>query len=172
MSNFSAWKFIRYPITSAGTCESGSFVGVSTWGIVSDSINVYFAEYGFSCIGVLNKSTGNITEIPIPVTSDTEQVHSLALANGDLYFTLSDDAAAPNNGIDFGDSTFGYINTSSIGTTNLTGTLYSGLAQYVDPAPASDKYFSQSDFRGISVGPNTDLAITDLHKIVHLKLVS
>ena len=95
-----------YKLPSANTYSP---LGSMPWQIVVDARYVYGIDYGDSNVVRINKATGLIDAVPLPLTSDTEQGYGLALSAGRLYFTLSDDTQ-PSFG---GASTFGYIDISS-----------------------------------------------------------
>jgi|GEM_PF-3108695 streptogramin lyase len=156
---------------------------VGTWQIVADSGYVYAADYADNHLIRLNKSTSAIDYVPVPVTSDTEQIYGLVISNGNLYFTLSNDGQPTS----FGASTFGYINITAWEAASskcASGTdcvpaptpgqafVYSGLDCEVDPtSPAGngDPGCEQgADFRGLAIGSAGDIAIADLNQILRL----
>jgi hypothetical protein len=138
-----------------------------------DQNYVYAVEYGDGELVRINKNTSQIDEVRIPLTSDTEQAHSLALLGGKLYFTLSDDAR-PSFGAA---STFGYVNiaaweAASAPCVTIPGdcapapaiaTVYTGQSSAVDPVTGI------ADFRGIAASPNGTIAVADFSQVVRLK---
>jgi hypothetical protein len=76
---------------------------------VVDQNCAYAVECGDSELVRINKNTDQRDEVGIPMTSDTQQPHSLALSGGKLYFTLSDDDP-PSFGAA---STFGYVDIAA-----------------------------------------------------------
>ncbi len=147
-----------------------SFFGAEPWQVVVDDNYVYAIDYGDDNLVRINKETGHIDEVPIPVTSDREEGYGLAIAGGRLYFTLADDGP-PGNGAA---STLGYVDIGAWEAESAScsphGTdcapdppsavVYTGLS-----AALSDR---TSDFRGISVGPGGTVAIADRHQVIRL----
>lgn len=148
----------RYSIPSGNTA---SFLGAKPWEITAppDSDYVYAVDNGDAEVVRIDKSTKQVDELAIPLTSDVENGFGLAIASGRLYFTLANDALT-----DFGEaSTFGYVNLSSwpLGSSHADGVLYSGLPQVADPG-------AKADYRAIAVGPTGQVAITDKHGMIRL----
>ena len=148
-----------------------SFLGLAQpWQVVADGGYVYAIDYGDSDLVRINKATGVVDKVPIPVTSDAERGYGLALSAGTLYFTLSDDPQPA-----FGaDSALGYVNVAAWEAASAgcwpgwdcapaptTAVVYSGLSAAADP-------ISDADFRGIASGNNGQLAIADLHQVLRL----
>jgi len=120
---------------------------------------VYATDNGDAEIVRINKLTGQMDELPIPLTSDVESGFGLAISSGRLYFTLADDYVT-----NFGAaSTFGYIDLSSWpqGTSHADGVIYTGL-------PTVTNSGFKADYRAIAVGPTGQVAITDKHGMIRL----
>ena len=147
--------------------------GAEPWQIVVDTNYVYAAEYGNAELVRINKNTGQIDDVRIPLASDSEQAHSLAVSGGKLYFTLSDDPRPA-----FGPmSTFGYIDIAAweaasspcvtspgdCAPTPAHEVIYTKLFGFGDPNK------SATDYRGIAASANGTIAITDLHQVLRLK---
>jgi hypothetical protein len=142
------------------------------WQIVVDTNYVYATEYGDSDLVRINKNTGQIDVVPIPLTSDTEEAYGLAVSGNKLFFTLADDDAPSYQAV----SAFGYVNiaaweAASAPCLTVPGdcapvpsdaVVYSGLSEFVAPKA------TPADFRGIAVGPDGTIAIADLHKVIKL----
>ena len=137
-----------------------------------DQDYAYAAEYGDGELVRINKNTGQVDEVKIPLTSDTEQPHSLALLGGKLYFTLSDDAR-PSFGAA---STFGYVNVAAWEAASVpclttpgncapapaAATVYTGLSAVADPPTGT------ADFRGITISPKGAIAVADMGQVIRL----
>jgi DNA-binding beta-propeller fold protein YncE len=148
----------RYPIRSS---NADSFLGPKPWEILAPphSNYVYASDNGDAEIVRINKVTGRVDEVPIPLGSDLENGFGLALSSGRLYFTLSDDYAWG-----YGDaSTFGYIPLSSwrSGSAPTHAVMYSGLPQMTN-------HSSTANYRAMAAGRAGDLVITDQHSVVRL----
>ena len=153
--------------------NSSAPFGAEPWQIVVDTNYVYATEYGNSELIRINKNTGQIDDVRIPVTSDSEQAHSLAVSDGRLYFTLSDDSRPT-----FGPmSTFGYIDIAAWEAASSPCVTSPGDC---DPTPAHEVIYtklfgfgeankSASDFRGIATSANGTIAIADLHQVLRLR---
>jgi len=148
----------RYVIPSA---NPSSLLGPKPWDIAApaNSNYVYATDNGDAEIVRINKLTGQMDELPIPLTSDVESGFGLAISSGRLYFTLADDYVT-----NFGAaSTFGYIDLSSWpqGTSHADGVIYTGL-------PTVTNSGFKADYRAIAVGPTGQVAITDKHGMIRL----
>ncbi len=148
----------KYSIPSANT---SSFLGAKPWEITAPpgSNYVYAVDNGDAEVVRIDKSTKQVDELAIPLTSDVENGFGLAIASGRLYFTLANDALT-----DFGEaSTFGYVNLSSwaLGSSHADGVLYSGLSAVTDPS-------AKADYRAIAVGSTGQVAITDKYGMIRL----
>jgi len=143
--------------------------GASPWQIVVDEDYVYAIDYGDDNLVRIDKATGHIDEVALPVTSDTEEGYGLALSGGKLYFTLADDPQPAAGAA----STFGYVDVATWEAASAScppgkdcapspsqAVVYTGL-----PAALSDQ---TADFRGIAVGADGTVAIADLHQVIRL----
>jgi hypothetical protein len=142
------------------------------WQIVADANYVYATEYGDSDLVRINKNTGQIDVVPIPLTSDSEEAYELAISGANLYFTLADDQPPSYQAA----SAFGYVNiaaweAASSPCLTMPGdcapvpsdaVVYSGLSDFAAPEKTA------ADFRGITVGPDGTVAIADLHQVIKL----
>jgi hypothetical protein len=155
----------RYPSSNAY-----SPFGALPWQAVADAGYVYAIDYGDSALVRINKSTGRVGKVPVPLTSDVEQGYGLALAGGKLYFTLSDDILPAFGAA----SAFGYVDVAAweaasakcspgvdCAPTPANAVVYTGLAATADPS-------GNADFRGIAAAANGQLAIADLHQVIRL----
>jgi hypothetical protein len=148
----------RYVVPSS---NPASAFGGEPWEITAPkhSKYVYAIDNGDAEIVRIDKATGQLQEVPIPLASNGESGFGLAILGHRLYFTLADDS-----GVSFGTtSTFGYIDLSSWpsdGPPNK-GTLFTGLPAVTDPS-------SIANYRAIAAGPTGQLAITDQHQIIRL----
>lgn len=144
--------------------------GAEPWQVVADTSYVYAIDYGDSNLIRINKTNGKIDQVPIPLTSDTEQGYGLALSGGKLFFSLSDDAQPAFGAA----STVGYVDISTWESASsacspgvdcapapTTAVVYTGLSAAADPS-------TDADFRGIAVSTSGWLAIADLHQVVRL----
>jgi len=144
--------------------------GAEPWQVVVDTNDVYAIDYGDSNLIRINKVDGQIDQVPIPLTSDTEEGYGLALAGGKLFFSLADDAQPAFGAA----STVGYVDLSTWEAASsacppgvdcapapTTAVVYTGLSAVADPS-------ADADFRGIAVGSRGRLAIADLHQVVRL----
>lgn len=155
-------QITRYQLTPN---NAALFFGSEPWQIVTDSSYVYSIDYGDSNLVRINKATGRIDEVPIPLTSDLEQGYGLSLSGGKLFFTLSDDGFG-------GASTFGYVDVAAWEAASascqqpvmdcapvpMTAIVYKQLSSMTQP-----------DFRGIAVSTGGMIAIADLHQVILLK---
>jgi hypothetical protein len=80
-------------------------------------------------------------------------LHSIALRDGKLWFTLTNEALGPE---DPEGSIFGYVDTASWTAGAPTGVLYTGLSTLGTP-PAGQHHA----FRGIEVSPAGEVALAD-----------
>jgi DNA-binding beta-propeller fold protein YncE len=154
--------FTSYPLA---TRNASSTTGAIPWQILSDGRFVYAIDYGDDNLVRISESSGIVDEVPLPVTSDTEQGYGLALSGGKLYFTLSDDDQ-PSFGAA---STLGYVD---IGDWE-TGSAVCPAGSDCDPSPPLAVVYklpslAQSDLRGIAVGSDGSIALADLHQIVRV----
>jgi len=144
--------------------------GAEPWQVVADTNYVYAIDYGDSNLIRINKANGQIDQVPIPLTSDTEQGYGLALSGSKLFFSLSDDTQPAFGAA----STVGYVDLSAWETASsacspgvdcapapTTAVVYTGLSAVADPT-------TDADFRGIAVSTKGWLAIADLHQVVRL----
>ncbi len=144
--------------------------GAEPWQVVADRSYVYAIDYGDSNLIRINKTNGQIDQLSIPLTSDTEQGYGLAVSGNKLYFSLSDDGQ-PTFGAA---STIGYIDIFAWEAASAacspgvdcapiptSGVVYTGLSASADPS-------SDSDFRGVAVSASGWVAIADLHQVVRL----
>ena len=143
------------------TVNLSSFFGAKPWDIVAppNSDYVYAADNGDAEIVRINKVTNQLQEVPIPLTTDLENVFGLAISSGRLYFTLANDYT-----LSFGKgSAFGYLDLSSwpADGSPTTGVIYTGLPHLTDPR-------STADYRAIAAGPTGQVALTDLHGLIRL----
>lgn len=148
--------------------NSESFFGPDPWQVAVDARYVYAIDYGDDNLVRIDKATGRIAEVALPVTSSDEEGYGLAMQGGRLYFTLSDDARPTFGAM----STFGYIDIASWEAASArcgpaagcapapSGVVYTGLAAAVDPSHNSDGS-PDSDFRGIAVDAGGAVAIAD-----------
>lgn len=146
------------------TVNISSIFGAKPWDIVAppNSNYVYAADNGDAEIVRINKTTNQIQEFPVPLTTDLENAFGLAISSGRLYFTLADDY--DENELKFGAaSTFGYINLSSWPDDGppAHGVIYTGLNPVTDPRP-------WANYRAIAVGPTGQVALTDNYGTVRL----
>jgi hypothetical protein len=150
--------------------NSYSRLGAEPWQVVVDTNDVYAIDYGDSNLIRINKVNGQIDQVPIPLTSDTEQGYGLALSGGKLFFSLADDLRPAFGGA----STIGYVDLSTWEAASsacppgvdcapapTTAVVYTGLSAAADPS-------TDADFRGIAVSSRGWLAIADLHQVVRL----
>jgi hypothetical protein len=149
-------KRFLYPTTNLS-----SFFGAKPWDIVAppDSDYIYAADNGDAEIVRINKVTNQLQEVPIPLTTDLENVFGLAISSGKLYFTLANDYT-----LKFGTgSSFGYLDLSSWPADGppTSGVIYAGLPRVTDAR-------STADYRAIAVGPTGQVALTDLHGLIRL----
>ena len=148
----------RYVIPST---NPASLFGPKPWYIVAPphSDDVYAIDNGDNEIVRLNKVTGQMDELPIPLTSDFENGFGLALSSGRLYFTLADDYPDLFGAA----SAFGYVTLSSWtpGSSHADGVIYSGLPAVTDPG-------TKADYRAIAIGPTGQVAITDKFGMIRL----
>jgi DNA-binding beta-propeller fold protein YncE len=155
---------------SYGSKNGYSAYGAEPWEVVADNSYVYAIDYGDSNLVRINKTNGQIDQVPIPLTSDTEQGFGLAISGNNLYFSLSDDAQPAFGAA----STIGYVDIAtweaasaacptSVDCAPLpgTGVVYTGLSAVADP-------LSDSDFRGIAMSATGSMAIADLHQVLRL----
>jgi hypothetical protein len=149
------------------------------WQIVADAGYVYATDYGDNNLIRINKSTGAIDYVPVPATSDTEKVYGLAICDGVLYFTLSDDSVLADSTQPFVASAIGAIDiadweAASANCSNRSdctsapapgrATIYYGLDTSADPSPSS-----KADFRGIALDRTCrHIAIADHGQILRL----
>jgi hypothetical protein len=138
-----------------------AYFGARPWDVLapSGSNYVYAIDNGDAEIVRIDKLTGQMDEVAIPLTADVEDGFGLAISSGRLYFTLAND-----NGQTFGAaSTFGYIDLSSWADDRgpIDGVIYTALSDAADPR-------TTADFRGIAVGPSGQIALTDRGGIVDL----
>jgi len=158
-----------YPLTVSNA--SAPF-GAEPWQVVADASYVYATEYGNSELVRINKNTGQVDDVRIPLLSDTEQAHSLAVAGGKLYFTLSDDSRPTFGAM----STFGYIDIAAWEAASSPCLTSPGDCA---PTPADAVIYTKlfdvgaanretSDFRGIAASANGSLAIADWHQVLRL----
>ncbi len=144
--------------------------GAEPWQVVADANYVYAIDYGDSNLIRLNKADGQIDQVPIPLTSDTEQGYGLALSGSRLFFSLSDDAQPAFGAA----STVGYVDLSTWEAASsacppgvdcapapTAAVVYTGLSEAADPT-------TDADFRGIAVSTRGWMAIADLHQVVRL----
>jgi hypothetical protein len=144
--------------------------GAEPWQVVADKGYVYAIDYGDDNLVRIDKADGRIDQVPIPVTSDTEEGYGLSLSGSDLYFSLSDDAQPAVGAA----STIGYMNIAAWEAASAacpagvdcapdptSGVVYSGLSVFADPS-------SDADFRGIDVTAGGVVALADLHQVVRL----
>jgi hypothetical protein len=144
--------------------------GAEPWQVVADGSYVYAIDYGDDNLIRINKATGQIDQVPIPLTSDTEEGYGLSLSGDYLYFSLSDDAQPAVGAA----STIGYVDIATWEAASgacaagvdcapdpSTGVVYSGLAAQTDPS-------SDADFRGIAAGAGGVVALADLHQVIRL----
>ncbi len=143
-----------------------------SWQVVADANYVYVMEYGDSDLVRINKNTGQIDVVPIPLTSDSEEGYGLAVSGNNLYFTLADDHP-PSYGAA---SAFGYVDIAvweAASAPCLTtpgdcapdpsdAVVYSGLSDFAAPETTA------ADFRGITVKPGGTVAIADFHQVLEL----
>lgn len=172
--NIATHAVTKYSFQPRNVYQSSAYFGAEPWQLVADSQYVYAIDYGDSNLIRINKVTGAIDQVPIPLTADTEDGYGLALSqNGNkLYFTLNGQVPPT-----FGPaSTFGYINIanweyqSNKCATNIDcvpyppardAVLYSGLSGVTDPGGAAS-YF------GIATGAKGEIAIADRSGVVRL----
>ena len=167
--DISTGAITRYALHADGS-RSDSLFGPEPWQVTSDAAYVYAIDYGDSNLVRINKATGQVDQVQIPLTSDAESGYGLALAGGRLYFTLADDGQ-PKYGAA---STIGYVNIAAWESASAkcapgtdcapaptAGVVYSGLSAKADPT-------AEADFRGIAVGPHGVVAVADLHQLVRL----
>jgi DNA-binding beta-propeller fold protein YncE len=136
-----------------------AFGGAEPWGVVADPTYVYAIDYGDSNLVRIDKSTGHVDEVPLPLTSDDEDGYGLALHSNKLYLTLSDDTRPAFGAA----STIGYIDLDSWMAASQPngGVIYGGISKDVDRTTVSD-------FRGIAADSCGDLVITDRRQQVRL----
>ena len=150
--------------------NTDSVHGAEPWQVVADANYVYAIDYGDSNLVRVNKTTGQVDQVRIPETSDTEEGYGLALAGSKLFFSLADDPQ-PSFGAA---STIGYVDISAWEAASAacppgvdcapaptSGVAYTGLSSVVDPS-------SDADFRGIAVSTRGSVALADLHQVVWL----
>jgi hypothetical protein len=149
------------------------------WELYVDANYVYAADFGDSNLIRLNKSTGTIDYIGIPLLSDGETTYALAYYNGLLYFTLSDNApyffygapsSTPTPTYPFVVSTIGYVNISAWEAASANcasgqdcvpapasgqAVLYTGIDTAADPTNG------YACFGGIAIGSTGDIALAD-----------
>ena len=138
------------------------------WQVAVDPNYVYAIDYGDNNLVRINKASGRIDKVPLPVTTDLERGYGLALSNssGDerLYFTLSDDSDL-STPVPFGAvSTFGYVDLSTWGAPSAApaqGVVFTGLSSATDPS-------GSGDFRGIAASSDGELAIADQTQVLRL----
>jgi hypothetical protein len=143
------------------TVNLSDFFGAKPWDILAppNSDYVYAADNGDAEIVRINKVTNQLQEVPIPLTTDLENVFGLAISSGKLYFSLANDYT-----LSFGKgSAFGYLDLSSWPADGppTTGVIYTGLPHVTDPT-------STADYRAIAAGPTGQVALTDLHGLIRL----
>jgi virginiamycin B lyase len=55
-----------------------------------DQGHIWYSELQFGRLGMIDTATGKITELPVPTAlGDPEDLHSVVVANGDIWFTSS-----------------------------------------------------------------------------------
>jgi hypothetical protein len=146
------------------TVNRSTYFGAKPWDILAppNSNYVYAADNGDAEVVRINKTTNQIQEFPIPLTTDVENAFGLAISSGRLYFTLADDYNAKE--LPFGAaSTFGYINLSSWEGNGppAHGVIYTRLNPVTDHRP-------WANYRAIAVGPTGQVALTDNYGMVRL----
>jgi len=141
--------------------NSYSFFGSDPWQVAADANYVYAIDYGDSNLDRINKKTGHVDQVSIPLLSDTERGYGLAISGSRLYFTLSDDDR-PSFGYA---STVGYVDIGTWAASSpspTTAVVYTGLSEVTDPTS------SNVDFRGIAASSDGLLAIADLANVIRL----
>ena len=138
-----------------------SVIGGKPWDAVAppNSNYVYFIDNGDNDIVRINKTTNQLNEVQIPMTSDFENGFGLSIFSGRLYFTLADDFTQSFGAA----STFGYIDLSSWPDDSAPkdGVIYTGLSRVTDPK-------TRANYRAIAAGPTGQIAITDQHQMIRL----
>jgi streptogramin lyase len=159
----------KYGLVADGS-RADSLFGPEPWQVTSDAGYTYAIDYGDSNLVRINKVSGQVDQVKIPLTSDAESGYGLALSGGKLFFTLADDNQ-PSYGAA---SAVGYVNIAAWEAASsrcasgvdcapapAAAVVYAGLAAKTDPT-------SDADFRGIAVGPGGVVAVADLHEVVRL----
>jgi DNA-binding beta-propeller fold protein YncE len=167
--DISTGAITRYKLAADGS-RAGSLFGPEPWQVTSDAGYVYAIGYGDSNLVRIDKATGQVDQVKIPLTSDEESGYGLALSGGRLYFTLADDGQ-PKYGAA---SAVGYVNIKAWESASAkcapmvdcapaptAAVIYAGLSAKTDPT-------TDADFRGIAIGPGGVVAVADLHKVVRL----
>jgi hypothetical protein len=144
--------------------------GADPWQVVADRNYVYAIDYGDDNLIRINKADGQIDQVTIPLTSDTEEGYGLSLSGNYLYFSLSDDAQPAVGAA----STIGYVDIAAWEAASgacaagvdcapapTGGVVYTGLAAQTDPS-------SDADFRGIDAGAGGVVALADLRQVIRL----
>ncbi len=152
------------------SANADSVHGAEPWQVVADANYVYAIDYGDSNLVRVNKTNGQVDQVRIPETSDTEEGYGLALAGSKLFFSLADDPQ-PSFGAA---STIGYVDLSAWEAASAacppgvdcapaptSGVVYTGLSSVADPS-------SDADFRGIAVSGRGSVALADLRQVVWL----
>jgi len=152
-----------------------SFFGAEPWQIVQDANYVYAVDYGDNNIVRINKTTNQVDEVQVPLTDSSEQLHSDAIYNGNLYFTLS------NGSTTGGTTAIGYIgiafweaasaacaNGTNCAPLPTVGVVYSGLAAAVGSAGSP----GISTFSGIGIASDGAISLAGMHGIVILRPIA
>ena len=95
-----------------------------------------------------------MSEIHVPVRSIDNNLHSIEIQGGRLWFTLADESGGP---LDPNASTFGYIDLASWRSGSPKGVLYTGLTTLGTPGGSH-----RHSFRGIAVAPDGEVALADM----------
>jgi hypothetical protein len=154
-----------------------SYFGAYPWQVAVTTGYVYVINYGDSTLVRIHKASGRIDQVPIPLTSDTEEGYGLARRGNRLYLTLSDDGLThPNSGLLAfrPSSTVGYVDIGAWEAASAqcapgvncapaptTAVIYTGLDARVAPSSAAS-------FHGIAAAANGQLAVAELDQVVRL----
>jgi hypothetical protein len=159
-----------FPLPAAIEPQNGfiSFGGFP-WQIRTDSKAVYLNEYGdntlvrfdktvanpaTACASLVNGKNPCMSEIYLPMVAGDVNSHSIALVNGKLWFTISNENGAPASSTE---SSFGYVDTASWAAGAPTGVIYDNLGTLGTPPPNA-----HHAFRGIDVSGSGRVVLADM----------
>lgn len=173
----------RHPLTGGGTAsvetfpipnpvEPGFFQGFP-WQLRVDGDAVYVIEYSDNqllrldkgdalsdpaCKALVAGENPCIDELFLPYTGDHQSGHSVALRDGKLWFTMSDEG----RGTDAPEGAYiGYVDTASWAAGTPTGVIYTDLMS-LGPPPTRATWSP----RGIEVGSDGTVVFADMARAV------